>query len=111
MNRSTSGLPVHHKLLEFTQAYVHQVGDAIHTSHPLSSPSPLNLPQNFKLLLNSSCLELSSPETTVPLACMVDIEELFSRCPQENLKLLNFLFVCFPIVVLFNYILQMLLVK
>ena len=41
MNRSTPGLPVHHHLPEFTQTHVHQVGDAIQPSHPLSSPSPL----------------------------------------------------------------------
>ena len=40
MNRSTSGLPVHHQLPEFTQTHVHWVGDAIQPSHPLSSPSP-----------------------------------------------------------------------
>ena len=40
MNRSTSGLPVHHQLPEFTQTHVHQVGDAIQPSHPLLSPSP-----------------------------------------------------------------------
>ena len=40
MNHSTPGLPVHHKLLEFTQTHVHGVGDAIQPSHPLSSPSP-----------------------------------------------------------------------
>ena len=40
MNRSTPGLPVHHQLLEFTQTHVHQVGDAIQPSHPLSFPSP-----------------------------------------------------------------------
>ena len=40
MNRSMSGLPVHHQLLKFTQTHVHQVGDAIQPSHPLSSPSP-----------------------------------------------------------------------
>ena len=40
MNRSTPGLPVHHQLLEFTQSHVHQVGNAIQPSHPLSSPSP-----------------------------------------------------------------------
>ena len=39
-NCSTPGLPVHHQLLEFTQTYVHRVGDAIQPSHPLSSPSP-----------------------------------------------------------------------
>ena len=40
MNHSTPGLPVHHQLPEFTQTLVHQVGDAIQPSHPLSSPSP-----------------------------------------------------------------------
>ena len=40
MNHSTPGLPVHHQLPEFTQTDVHQVGDAIQPSHPLSSPSP-----------------------------------------------------------------------
>ena len=40
MNHSTSGLPVHHQLPEFTQTHVHQVGDAIQPSHPLLSPSP-----------------------------------------------------------------------
>ena len=34
-------LPVHHKLLEFTQTHAHGVGDAIQPSHPLLSPSPL----------------------------------------------------------------------
>ena len=40
MNRSTQGLPVQHHLPEFTQTQVHQVGDAIQPSHPLSSPFP-----------------------------------------------------------------------
>ena len=40
MNCSTPGLPVHRKLLEFTQTQVHRVGDAIQPSHPLLSPSP-----------------------------------------------------------------------
>ena len=48
MNCSTPGLPVHHHLPEFTQTHIHQVGDAIQPSHPLSSPSPptLNLSQH-----------------------------------------------------------------
>ena len=48
MNCSTPGLPVHHQLLESTQTHVHQVGDAIQPSHPLSSPSlpALNLSQH-----------------------------------------------------------------
>ena len=36
----TPGLPVHHKLPEFTQTHAHRVGDAIQPSHPLLSPSP-----------------------------------------------------------------------
>ena len=33
-------LPVLHQLPELTQTYLHQDGDAIQPSHPLSSPSP-----------------------------------------------------------------------
>ena len=36
---SMPGLPVHHQLPELVQTHVHQVGDAIQPSHPLSSPS------------------------------------------------------------------------
>ena len=48
INLSTSGLPVHHQLLDFTQTHAHWVSDAIQTSHPLLSPSPpaLNLSQH-----------------------------------------------------------------
>ena len=41
MNHSTTGLPVHQQLPEFTQTHIHWVSDAIQPSHPLSSPSPL----------------------------------------------------------------------
>ena len=40
MDRSTSDLPGHHQLPEFTQTHVHRVSDAIWPSHPLLSPSP-----------------------------------------------------------------------
>ena len=40
MNCSTPGLPVHHQLPESTQTHIHCVGDAIQSSHLLSSPSP-----------------------------------------------------------------------
>ena len=46
--RSTPGLPVHHHLPEFTQTHVHQVGDAIQPSHPLSSPSPAPNPSQHQ---------------------------------------------------------------
>ena len=42
MNCSTPGLSVYHQLPEFTQTHVHRLGDAIHPSHPLPSPSALN---------------------------------------------------------------------
>ena len=49
MDCSTPGFPVHHQLPESTQTHVHQVGDAIQPSHPLSSPSPpaFKLSQNW----------------------------------------------------------------
>ena len=58
MDRSMPGFPVLHYLLEFAQTHVHLVSDAIHPSHPLSSPSPptFNLSQHqglFKLVSSS----------------------------------------------------------
>ena len=48
MDFSTSGLPVPHRLPEFTLIHLHRVGDAIQPSHPLttSSSSALNLSQH-----------------------------------------------------------------
>ena len=47
---SIPGFPVLHHLLEFAQAHVHLVSDAIRPSYPLSSPSPaLNLSQHHCL--------------------------------------------------------------
>ena len=48
MDYSTSGFHAHHQLPELAQNHVHQVGDAIQPSHPLSSPSPpaFNLSQH-----------------------------------------------------------------
>ena len=40
MDRSMSGLPVHHQFLELAQAHINRVTDAIQPSHPLSFPSP-----------------------------------------------------------------------
>ena len=63
MDRSTLGLPVHHQLLEFIQTHIHQVGDAIQPSHPLSSPSPLafNLSQH-QGLSNELVLQIRWPK-------------------------------------------------
>ena len=48
MDCSTPGFPVHHQLPGLIQTHVHRVGDAIQSSHPLSSPSPpvFNLSQH-----------------------------------------------------------------
>ena len=55
MDCSTPSFPVHHQLLELNQTHVHQVGDAIQPSHPLSFPSPptFNLSQYQCLFLMS----------------------------------------------------------
>ena len=51
MDCSTPGFPVHHQLLELAQSHVHQFGDAIQPSHPLSPPIPpaLDLSQHLKI--------------------------------------------------------------
>ena len=63
MNCSTSGLTIHHQLLESTQTHVHWVSDAIQLSYPLSSPSPsaLNLP-NIGVFSNESALCIRWPK-------------------------------------------------
>ena len=63
MNLSTPGLPVHHKLPEFTQTHVHRVGDAIQPSHPLLSPSPLAPnPFHHQSFSNESTLRMRWPK-------------------------------------------------
>ena len=63
MNHSTPGLPVHHQLPEFTQTHVHQVGDAIQPSHPLSSPSPpAPNPSQHQGLFQESTLHMRWPK-------------------------------------------------
>ena len=50
MDCSMPNFPVLHHLLELAPTHVHQVGDIIQPSHPLSSPSPaFNLFQNQDL--------------------------------------------------------------
>ena len=63
MNPSTPGLPVYHQLPEFTQTHDHRVGDAIQSSHPLSSPSPPALnPSQHQGLFNESTLHMRWPK-------------------------------------------------
>ena len=48
MDCSTPDFPVAHQLPDPSQTHIHRIGDAIQSSHPLSSPSPpiLNLSQH-----------------------------------------------------------------
>ena len=63
MNHSTPGLPVHHHLPEFTQTYVHQVGDAIQPFHPLLSPLLLPpIPPSIRVFSNESTLRMRWPK-------------------------------------------------
>ena len=59
VNCSTPGLPVHHQLPEFIQTHVHQVGDAIQPSHPLSSSSlPPSIFPSIRVFSNESVLHI-----------------------------------------------------
>ena len=63
MDCSMPGFPVHHQLPELTQTHVHQVGDAIQPSHPLSSPSPLSsIFPSIRVFSNESVLCIKWPQ-------------------------------------------------
>ena len=57
------GLPVHHKLQEFTQTHAHWVGDATQPSHPLSSLLILPpIPPSIRVFSNESTLCMRWPK-------------------------------------------------
>ena len=58
MDCNTPAFPVLHHLLKFTQTHVHWVCDAMHSSHPLSSPFPpaFNLSQHQGLFQSAGSL-------------------------------------------------------
>ena len=63
MDCSTPGLPVHHQLPESIQTHVHWVGDAIQSSHPVSSLSPLPLMfLSIRVFSNESTLHIRWPK-------------------------------------------------
>ena len=63
MNHSTTGLPVHHQLPEFTEIHIHGVGDAIQPSHLLSSLSPLApISPSIRVFSNESTLRRRWPK-------------------------------------------------
>ena len=63
MGCSTPGLPVHDQLTELTQTHVHQVGDDIQPSHPMSSPSPpASVFPSTRVFSNESVLHIKCPK-------------------------------------------------
>ena len=63
MNRSTSGLPVHHRLPEFTQPHVHRVSDVIQPSilcRPLLFLPPI--PPSIRVFSNESTVPMRWPK-------------------------------------------------
>ena len=63
MYYSSSGLPVHHQLPEFTQTHVHWVSDAIQPLPPLSSPSPPpSIFPGIRVFSNASALLIRWPK-------------------------------------------------
>ena len=61
MDCSMPGFPVHHKFPELTQTHVHQIGDAVKPSHPLSSPSPPSIFPSIRIFSNDSVLRIKWP--------------------------------------------------
>ena len=80
---STPGFPVYHKLPELAQTHVHQVGDALQPSHPLSSPSPL-LPSVFP------SIRVFSNELTVCIRWPKYWSFSFSISPSDKYSGLSF---------------------
>ena len=62
MDCRTPGLPVHHKLPEFTQTHVHRVGDAIQPSHPLSLLLLPPIPPSIRVFSSGSTLRMRWPK-------------------------------------------------
>ena len=63
MGCSTPGLPVHDQHTELTQTHVHQVGDDIQPSHPMSSPSPpASVFPSTRVFSNESVLHIKCPK-------------------------------------------------
>ena len=57
------GLPVYQQLPELAQIYVHQLGDVIQPSHPLSSPSPpASIFPGIRVFSSESVLRIRWPQ-------------------------------------------------
>ena len=62
MDCSTPGFPVHHRLPELAFEHVHQVGDAIKPSHPLSSILLPSIFTSIKVFSSESVLRIRRPK-------------------------------------------------
>ena len=71
MDCRTPDFPVHHQLPELTQTYIHQIGDVIQPSHPLSSNHlilchplllPLSIFPTIRVFSNESVLPIRWPK-------------------------------------------------
>ena len=63
MDCSTPGFPLRLQLLELAQNHVHRVSDAIQSSHPLSSRSPLAFnPASIRIFYNEWALLIRWPQ-------------------------------------------------
>ena len=68
MDCSTPGFPIYHQLSELAQTHVHQVGNAIQPSHPLSSASPLASNQGlFQWVSSSRSIRVSASASVLPM--------------------------------------------
>jgi len=87
MNRSMPGLPVHHQLPEFTQTYIHRVGDAIQhliLCCPLLLLSPI--PPSIRVFSNESTLLIIQFSHPVVLDSLRPRESQHARppCPSPT---------------------------
>ena len=63
MDCSTPGFPVRYQLPELTQTHVHQIGDAIQPSHPLSSLFLLpSIFPSIRVFSSASAVHIRSPK-------------------------------------------------
>ena len=73
MNLSTSGLPVHHQLPEFTQTHTHRGGDAISSSVvpfsscPQSLPASGSFPMSQLFSSGSQSIRVSASVSVLPM--------------------------------------------
>ena len=116
MDYSIPGFPVLHHLLKSAQTHLHWVSDAIQPSHPLSSPSAINLSKHQGLFQGVGSLCKMARVLELQLQHQ-SFQWIFSQIPQNSDCFLQFLFVfygtlfevLFLNILLFNFTVQSLL--